>query len=1345
MCGAGAWCLLASNRCYAVGSGCNWGKCGGGASCRDSVCYETCYNTATSCADSIPRTNIYSCDYSSHGGRPSCGVTNALCAGRGENYPCPPTPVPVPSPTPAPTPSPTPTPAPTPVPVYVARAGDPCDSGECGAGAWCLHSENRCKAIGDSCVAGMCGAGAWCLKDSGRCYAIGAWCNSGTCGGGAQCNAVDNTCYEVCYNTETTCGDSIPRRKTYLCDYSRHGGRPSCGVTNILCEGKGENYPCPPTPTPTMTPTPTPAPTPVPIYVAGAGDPCVSGECGAGAWCLHAENRCKAIGDFCVSGMCGAGGWCLQDDGRCYAVGGQCNDGTCGGGAVCNPADNACYEVCYNTATTCGSLIPRKDIYFCDYISHGGRPSCGVTNARCAGSAENYPCPPSPVPVPFPTPVPTPAPTPTPTPTPAPVYVARAGDPCLSGECGAGAWCLHAENRCKAIGDSCVSGMCGAGAWCLRAASRCYSVGADCNWGSCGGGASCIDSVCYETCYNTATTCGDSIPRKNIVSCDYSRHGGRPSCGVTNDQCDGRGDNYPCPQFASVTTGPALLPDARYLERTLAADAGNDLGGGISPLVSVQDCEQKCYSNSNCNNFMVCSDGCWFNDKVVTMLDATSADVLAVNIRGCKTFIKGARYYRWQVTATPPNQESVFCATELEMKDAEGQVLSPSSSVASSQSSDSAAPSILYDGDSQSGHFCTGQSGQQGITGWVRFDMGKLVWVQQYKIWSRQQWFAMPSAWVFESSNSETGPWTVLDEQINVAQNNLPGSSPEQHDGLYVLNQAASITTTATTITGTTATVTATLISRTATSTTSTVTTFTWTGSAEAVSGSFVLQVEDANVFVSSPGAKLAAQQAVATVAGVELFRVTVSLRLQNSRRLPGRAVQAVGVVIDYSIAVPSIDAAADVSLQINSRDPVEVSKAFQDAADEAGLPPQARAIEVQVVAQPKLATGSSTTASASKTEAVSDGMPTMVIIAIAAGSVVLLGVMGTVVVCFVVKRKKRIPVEVTENTEDTNSNMVNVVIEDDAISEAFAVPEVAVTEEGKGEKGAPSLLRSESGVMRGWELLAVADGSDTFRILGSLLHVPDPRHLGVGKDVRERAKYNKLTLRCAWRILAPSREAKYRLEVDEITLHMKMLEHHGHSVPSVPTILDSQAGLLGVDQSANEKMLLHGTKPELLPSILQTGLNERYTSVGLFGLGLYLAEDPSKTDQYCTPDMPDHVDMFELHEMLYSRAGVEHPERSSGSQIFYQLVCRVALGCPVFTKDGHVSIDDPARSVYATPDKRECAAIPGSSPPIPHHSLIAEKGPLSEGYAVVRHREFVQFHSQRVLPEYLIAYTRDR
>ena len=44
--------------------------------------------------------------------------------------------------------------------------------------------------------------------------------------------------------------------------------------------------------------------------------------------------------------------------------------------------------------------------------------------------------------------------------------------------------------------------------------------------------------------------------------------------------------------------------------------------------------------------------------------------------------------------------------------------------------------------------------------------------------------------------------------------------------------------------------------------------------------------------------------------------------------------------------------------------------------------------------------------------------------------------------------------------------------------------------------------------------------------------------------------------------------------------------------------------------------MLLHGTKPDIVPVICANGLNERFSG-GLFGNGTYLGEDVEKIDQY--------------------------------------------------------------------------------------------------------------------------------
>jgi hypothetical protein len=202
----------------------------------------------------------------------------------------------------------------------------------------------------------------------------------------------------------------------------------------------------------------------------------------------------------------------------------------------------------------------------------------------------------------------------------------------------------------------------------------------------------------------------------------------------------------------------------------------------------------------------------------------------------------------------------------------------------------------------------------------------------------------------------------------------------------------------------------------------------------------------------------------------------------------------------------------------------------------------------------------------------------------------------------------------------------------------------------------------------------------------------------------------------------------------------------HQEQVAMQPVILKNEAdGLdkdlcdwavaLGcrLDETLNEKLLAHGTKPENVAPVLQNGLNERFCS-GMFGRGCYLAEDCGKCDQYCTVDHEDG-DYPELHKLLYTDCGRPHPK-----DVHYILICRAVLGVAACTKDGETLADSGA-PVFADLEKRELAAIPGVSPDvaaIPYHSLLVEKGER-----VARYREAVLTHSDRIKIEYLIAYHR--
>ena len=173
----------------------------------------------------------------------------------------------------------------------------------------------------------------------------------------------------------------------------------------------------------------------------------------------------------------------------------------------------------------------------------------------------------------------------------------------------------------------------------------------------------------------------------------------------------------------------------------------------------------------------------------------------------------------------------------------------------------------------------------------------------------------------------------------------------------------------------------------------------------------------------------------------------------------------------------------------------------------------------------------------------------------------------------------------------------------------------------------------------------------------------------------------------------------------------------------------------------------MHGSKPQFLLDILSNGPNERYSgAIGtLFGNGMYFAEDADKVDQYVSCDKAfvrqQGPTKGALHARLYGGA------RAQDHPIYYVLVCRVALGHYVRTRDAAPkckSIDGAgaksagAEPCFARDNPRELAAVPSVNPPTHYHALLGEKGP---GH--LRHREVVLFHGEYLYPEYLLGVQR--
>lgn len=132
------------------------------------------------------------------------------------------------------------------------------------------------------------------------------------------------------------------------------------------------------------------------------------------------------------------------------------------------------------------------------------------------------------------------------------------------------------------------------------------------------------------------------------------------------------------------------------------------------------------------------------------------------------------------------------------------------------------------------------------------------------------------------------------------------------------------------------------------------------------------------------------------------------------------------------------------------------------------------------------------------------------------------------------------------------------------------------------------------------------------------------------------------------------------------------------------------------------------------------------------------------KTDQYATRDrkLDKSSDLAALHSVLYNNT--DHPRN-----VFYVFVCRVLLGQSIETRTGDQSCFASSRRQQ----RRELKPIPNTNPSEPHHSLIMRV--CNHGNSGVgicphgcrlnpdRYCEFVNFHSCRIYPEYLVAYHR--
>merc|ERR1711924_448485 len=179
------------------------------------------------------------------------------------------------------------------------------------------------------------------------------------------------------------------------------------------------------------------------------------------------------------------------------------------------------------------------------------------------------------------------------------------------------------------------------------------------------------------------------------------------------------------------------------------------------------------------------------------------------------------------------------------------------------------------------------------------------------------------------------------------------------------------------------------------------------------------------------------------------------------------------------------------------------------------------------------------------------------------------------------------------------------------------------------------------------------------------------------------------------------------------------------------------------LSREVGEARLLHGPRPDHVLDMLHNGLDARLSSLdSAFGVGIYLAEDSEKVDQYAMPDERLEAEgMLELHKHLFhADNAITFPD----DDLFYCFVVRAALGAQLVTKGlnrdptkRHCD-EETGNQFFTDTTRRETIHIPGTSPPARYNSMRIVKG-----RALKRFREFVVFDANLTLPEYLVAYRR--
>jgi len=163
------------------------------------------------------------------------------------------------------------------------------------------------------------------------------------------------------------------------------------------------------------------------------------------------------------------------------------------------------------------------------------------------------------------------------------------------------------------------------------------------------------------------------------------------------------------------------------------------------------------------------------------------------------------------------------------------------------------------------------------------------------------------------------------------------------------------------------------------------------------------------------------------------------------------------------------------------------------------------------------------------------------------------------------------------------------------------------------------------------------------------------------------------------------------------------------------------------LDQHSNEYYLFHGTKWDVINIVKRKGFDERVGSVtGMFGAGIYFAENASKSNQYVPcPECGKGA--------IFTTGNCECEEVKSP---YGMILCRVILGdihiAPKYDQEKYKGTKD--KPVRRPPSKSENALEL-------YDSVLGES--KLHGGDTLNYREFIVYDRFQVYPEYIIYFDR--